>query len=50
MRSGGDIGLSARLVDLQAKQFGDQIQAILDQVVYPDGAVNAAELVGRDDS
>ena len=50
MRSGGDIGLSARLVDLQAKQFGDQIQAILDQVVYPDGVVNAAELVGRDDS
>ena len=50
MRSGGDIGLSARLVDLQARQFGDQIQAILDQVVYPDGALNAAELVGRDDS
>ena len=50
MRSGGDIGLSARLVDLQAKQFGGRIQEILDQVVYPDGAVNAAGLVGRDDS
>lgn len=50
MRSGGDIGLSARLVDLQAKKFGGRIQEILDQVVYPDGAVNAVELVGREDS
>lgn len=50
MRSGGDIGLSARLVDLQAKRFGGQIQVILDQVVYPEGVVNAAELVGRDES
>ena len=50
MRSGGDIGLSARLIDLQAKQFSGRIQEILDQVVYPDGEVNAAGLVGRDDS
>jgi hypothetical protein len=50
LRSGGDTDLAARLVDEQAQRFGERIQVILDRIVYPSGAVAAADLVGREES
>ena len=50
LRSGGDTDLAARLVDEQARRFGDQIQVILDRITYPTEAVAASDLVGRETS
>ncbi len=50
LRSGGDTDLAARLVDEQARRFGERIQVILDRIVYPTEAVAAADLVGREAS
>lgn len=48
LRSGGDTELAARLVDEQARRFGEQIQVILDRVIYPTQTVAASDLVGRE--
>ena len=50
LRSGGDTDLAARLVDEQARRFGERIQVILDRIVYPTEPVAAADLVGREAS
>ncbi len=50
LRSGGDTALAARLVDEQARRFGEQIQVILDRIAYPTEAVAASDLVGRETS
>ncbi|MFO7628845.1 MAG: hypothetical protein R6W06_04890 [Prochlorococcaceae cyanobacterium] len=50
LRSGGDTDLAARLVDEQALRFSERIQAILDRIIYPTGALAASDLVGRDES
>jgi len=50
LRSGGDTDLAARLVDEQARRFGDQIQVILDRITYPAETVGVSDLVGRETS
>jgi len=50
LRSGGDTDLAARLVDEQALRFGERIQAILDRIIYPTGAVAAGDLMGREEA
>jgi hypothetical protein len=50
LRSGGDTDLAARLVDEQARRFGEQIQFILDRITYPAETVAVSDLVGRETS
>jgi hypothetical protein len=50
LRSGGDTDLAARLVDEQARRFGEQIQVILDRITYPAETVAVSDLVGRETS
>jgi hypothetical protein len=48
LRSGGDMDLAARMIDCQAERFGGRIQAILDRISYPSGAIDSRDLVGRE--
>ena len=48
LRSGGDTDLAARLVDEQARRFGDRIQLILDRITYPKQAIAIGDLMGRE--
>jgi hypothetical protein len=48
LRSGGNTELAARLVDEQARRFGERIQRILDSITYPRAAVEAGDLMGQE--
>jgi hypothetical protein len=48
LRSGGDTDLAARLVELQSERYGHRIQSILDRIVYPAGALEAADVTAQE--
>jgi len=49
IRSAGDTGLAERMIQLQVERFGGRIQAILDQITYPDLPVDAHDLIPREE-